>query len=193
MDMHAFGKGCEDFYKKGAEVKTMFLMYGKNEHPVIRRARPEDDCELLIEVAEQLSGERIEIPADLVILMVGMEARADASDVARLVNISHDKDGWFIESHPKLDPVATTTDGIYIAGTCAAPKDIPDTVAQARAAAARILGKIAKGRIEIDGVFAEVQEDRCSCRARCHWTSASINRGHSTASLNDEDTASRDG
>ena len=58
--------------------------------------------------------------------MVGMEARADASDVARLVNISHDKDGWFIESHPKLDPVATTTDGIYIAGTCAAPKDIPE-------------------------------------------------------------------
>jgi heterodisulfide reductase subunit A len=61
--------------------------------------------------------------------------------------------------------VATTTDGIYIAGTCAAPKDIPDTVAQARAAAARILARIAKGRIEIDGVFAEVNEERCSgCR-----------------------------
>ncbi|MBN1853584.1 MAG: CoB--CoM heterodisulfide reductase iron-sulfur subunit A family protein [Pirellulales bacterium] len=165
VDMHAFGKGCEDFYKKGSEVKTMFLMYGKNEHPVIRKAEPKDDCGMLIEVAEQLSGERIEIPADLVILMVGMEARADSGVVARLVNISQDKEGWFIESHPKLDPVATTTDGVYIAGTCAAPKDIPDTVAQARAAAGRILGKISKGKIEIDGVFAEVQEDRCSgCR-----------------------------
>ena len=165
VDMHAFGKGHEDFYRSSAEFKTMFLMYGKNDHPVIRKADPKDDCELLIEVNEKLSGEVIEIPADLVILMVGMEAREDSAEVARLVNISQDKDGWFIESHPKLDPVATTTDGIYIAGTCAAPKDIPDTVAQARAATARILGKIAKGQIEVDGMFAEVVNDRCSgCR-----------------------------
>jgi heterodisulfide reductase subunit A len=165
IDMHAFGKGHEDFYKKSSEVKTLFLMYGKNERPVIRKAGPGDDCQMLIEVDEKLSGERIEIPADMVILMVGMEARPDAGEVARLVNISADKDGWFIESHPKLDPVATTTDGIYIAGTCVAPKDIPDTVAQARAAAGRILAKIAKGKIEIEGVFAEVNEDLCSgCR-----------------------------
>ncbi|MGQ9589292.1 MAG: CoB--CoM heterodisulfide reductase iron-sulfur subunit A family protein [Planctomycetota bacterium] len=165
IDMHAFGKGCEDFYKKGSEVKTLFLVFAKNEHPVIRKASPGDDCEMLIEVNEQLSGERIEIPADLVILMVGMEARPDSAEVARVVNISQDKDGWFIESHPKLDPVATTTDGVYIAGTCASPKDIPDSVAQARAAAARILGRISRGRIEIEGVFAEVNEDLCSgCR-----------------------------
>jgi heterodisulfide reductase subunit A len=143
----------------------MFLMYAKGDPPIVRKADSGDDCDMLIEVDEKLSGERIEIPADLVILMVGMEARPDSADVARLVNISQDKDGWFIESHPKLDPVATTTDGIYIAGTCAAPKDIPDTVAQARAAAARILGKIARGKIEIDGVFAEVQGEQCSgCR-----------------------------
>ena len=96
---------------------------------------------MLIEVNEQLSGETIEIPADLVVLMVGMEAREDSEEVAHLVNISRDKDGWFIESHPKLDPVATTTDGVYIAGACQSPKDIPDTVAQARAAAARILAQ----------------------------------------------------
>mgnify|MGYP000330218644 CR=1 FL=1 len=179
IDMHAFGKGCEDFYKRGAEVKTLFLMYGKNERPVIRKAGAGDDCEMLIEVSEKLSGERIEIPADLVILMVGMEARSDAGRVARLVNISQDKDGWFIESHPKLDPVATTTEGIYIVGTCAAPKDIPDTVAQARAAAARILAKISKGRIEIDGVFAEVNEEQCSgcriCNELCPYSAIEFN------------------
>ena len=120
---------------------------------------------MLIEVNETLSGENIEIPADLVVLMVGMEAREDSDEVARLVNISRDKDGWFIESHPKLDPVATTTDGVYIAGACQAPKDIPDSVAQARAAAARILATIARGKIEIDAVFAEVDEEQCSgCR-----------------------------
>lgn len=165
IDMHAFGKGCEEFYKATSEVKTLFLMFEKNEHPVIRKAGPGEDCDMLIEVSEKLSGERIEIPADLVILMVGMESRTDSAEVARLVNISQDKEGWFMESHPKLDPVATTTDGIYIAGTCAAPKDIPDSVAQARAAAARILARISKGKIEIDGVFAEVDEERCSgCR-----------------------------
>ncbi len=165
IDMHAFGKGHEDFYKQSSEVKTLFLMYGKNEHPVIKRAAPEDGCEMLIEVAEKLSGEVIEIPADMVILMVGMEARDDADKLARLVNISQDKEGWFIESHPKLDPVATTTEGIFIAGTCSFPKDIPDSVAQARAAAARVLGKIAREKIEIDAVFAEVNEDLCSgCR-----------------------------
>jgi len=70
--------------------------------------------------------------------------------------------------------VATTTEGIFIAGTCAAPKDIPDTVAQARAAAARILGRIAKQKIEIDAVFAEVDEDRCSgcrmCNSLCPYS-----------------------
>ena len=123
-------------------------MYGKNEHPVIRQAGPErrlrdadhgrrDSCR----------ARHIEMPADLVILMVGHGGRARTpSEVARLVNISQDKDGWFIESHPKLDPVATTTDGVYIAGACQAPKDIPDSVAQARAAAARILAQDRQGQ-----------------------------------------------
>jgi len=165
IDMHAFGKGHEDFYRRSSEAKTMFLMYEKDDRPVIHKASPKDDCEMLIEVNEKLSGEQIEIPADLVVLMVGMEARADSYEIARIVNISQDKDGWFIESHPKLEPVATTTDGIFIAGTCVAPKDIPDTVAQARAAAARILARIAKERIEVDALYSEVLEEKCSgCR-----------------------------
>ena len=165
IDMNAFGKGHEDFYRHSSEVKTLFLMYEKNDYPVVRKADAGDDCDMLIEVNEKLSGETIEIPADLIILMVGMEAREDSGEVAHLVNISRDKDGWFIESHPKLDPVATTTDGIYIAGACQAPKDIPDSVAQARAAAARILARTARPQIEIDAVFAEVDEDKCSgCR-----------------------------
>ena len=174
IDMHAFGKGHEEFYNRTSEAKTLFLMYGKNDKPVIRKAGPKDDCEMLIEVNEKLSGEVIEIPADMVILMVGMEAREDSAEVARLVNISADKDGWFMESHPKLEPVATTTDGIYIAGTCVAPKDIPDTVAQARAAAARVLAKIAKGKIDVDAVYAEVNEDLCAgcrlCNVLCPYS-----------------------
>jgi heterodisulfide reductase subunit A2 len=165
IDMHAFGKGMEDFYRRSAEMKTIFIMSHKNSQPEIRLASGLQDCNMVIKAHDVLCGEEVEIPSDLVVLMVGLEAREDAGKVARLVNISQDKDGWFIESHPKLDPVATTTDGIYIAGTCSSPKDIPDTVAQARAAVARILAKIARGKIEVDAVYAEIDEEHCSgCR-----------------------------
>jgi heterodisulfide reductase subunit A2 len=179
IDMHAFGKGHEDFYRRSSEAKTLFLMYEKGDRPVIHKASPKDDCEMLIEVNEKLSGELIEIPADMVILMVGMEAREDSHEIARIVNISQDKDGWFIESHPKLEPVATTTDGIFIAGTCVAPKDIPDTVAQARASAARILARIAKGKIEVDALYSEVNEEKCSgcrfCNQLCPYSAIEFN------------------
>jgi heterodisulfide reductase subunit A len=174
IDMHAFGKGCEDFYRKSSEVKTMFLMYKKNTTPQVRLAGPNDDCSMFITVQEQLSGEEIEIPADLIVLMVGMEPREDSAKVAHLVNISRDKDGWFIESHPKLDPVATTTEGVFIAGACSSPKDIPDSVAQSRAAAARILARISLGEIWTDAVYAEINEDLCSgcriCNNLCPYT-----------------------
>ena len=179
IDMHAFGKGHEDFYRQSSEAKTLFLMYEKGDRPVIHKASQKDNCEMLIEVNEKLSGEHIEIPADLVVLMVGMEAREDSHEIARIVNISQDKDGWFIESHPKLEPVATTTDGIFIAGTCVAPKDIPDSVAQARAAAARILARIAKGRIEVDALYSEVNEEKCSgcriCNQLCPFSAIEFN------------------
>jgi heterodisulfide reductase subunit A len=185
IDRHAFGKGYEDLYREASPVKTLFLMYGKNEHPVIRLADPDDDCEMIVEASEKLSGETIEIPADLVILMVGLEPREDAGQVASLVRINQDREGWFVECHPKADPVATAIDGIYIAGSCVAPKDIPDTVAQARAAAARILGRIAKGQIDTDAMVAEVDEDRCSgcrlCDGLCPFGAIEFadERGHS--------------
>jgi heterodisulfide reductase subunit A len=164
-DMESFGKGCEDFYRKASEARTSFMMFDKDELPVIREAAPGDGCNMLITLKEQLSGEEMEMPADLVVLMVSMEPREDAASLARLVNISSDKDGWFIESHPKLDPVATTTDGVYIAGACQFPRDIPESVMQGRAAVARILAKVAQGRIAIDAVYSEVQDKLCSgCR-----------------------------
>ena len=124
-DMNAFGKGCEDFYLRSSERDTIFMMYDKWNRGKVRPAGKKDGCELLMVVKELLSGEEVEIPSDLVVLMVGMEPRSDSAKVARLVNISRDKDGWFIESHPKLDPVATTTDGVFIAGACQSPEGYP--------------------------------------------------------------------
>ena len=129
---------------------------------------------MLVSFREQLSGEDVEMPADLVVLMVAMEPREDSEHVAHVANISRDREGWFIESHPKLDPVATTTDGVFIAGACQAPKDIPEAVAQARAAVARILAKISQGAIAVDGVYSEVDERLCAgcrkCNSLCPYT-----------------------
>jgi len=164
-DMNAFGKGCEDFYRRSSERNTIFMMFDKHNPPAVSAAGKGEGFGMLVKVNETLSGEEVEIPADMIVLMVGMETREDSANVARLVNISRDKDGWFIESHPKLDPVATSTDGVFIAGACASPKDIPDTVAQARATTARILAKICQGEIWVEPVYAEVNEDLCSgCR-----------------------------
>jgi len=165
-DMRAMGKGCEELYTRTSRQGVMFLMFDQKRNlPRVRKADTHDNCSMVIEMNELLSAETVEVPADLVILMVNMEAHDDSADVAHAVGVSKCGNDFYIEKHPKLDPVATTTEGIYIAGACAAPKDVPDTVAQARAAAARILGRIAKGRIEIQGVFAEVDEQACSgCR-----------------------------
>jgi heterodisulfide reductase subunit A2 len=178
-DMETFGKGCEDFYRKCSEAKTSFLMYAKDQLPTIREASASDGSAMLITIKEKLSGEEIEMPADLIVLMVAMEPREDSEQIARLVNISRDKAGWFTESHPKLDPVATTTDGIYIAGACQFPKDIPESVVQGRAAVARILGKVAQGEIAIDAVYSEVQEKICAgcgtCFSLCPYGAIEMN------------------
>jgi heterodisulfide reductase subunit A2 len=167
-DMNAFGKGCEELYRKSAEAKTLFLMFDKRHPPSVERAPPDEEFPLLVRFREQLSGEDIEVPSDLVVLMVASEPREDSERLARIANISRDRDGWFIESHPKLDPVATTTDGVFIAGACQAPKDLPEAVAQARAAVARILAKISQGAIAVDGVYSEVDEKLCAGCRKCN-------------------------
>ena len=166
-DMNAFGKGCEDFYRRSAEARTTFLMFDKHHPPTVARAAPGDECGMLVSCHEQLSGEDLEVPADLVVLMVAAEPREDAEHVAHVANISRDREGWFIESHPKLDPVATTTDGVFIAGACQFPKDVSEAVAQARAAVARILAKISQGAIAVDAVYSEVDEKLCAGCQRC--------------------------
>ena len=97
--------------------------------------------------------------------MTGMEPQSDASEIAHRFGISCSDAGFFTEKHPKLDPVATMTDGVFIAGACQGPKDIPASVSQGAAAAARVLSLIGQGQVEIEPVRATIIEERCSgCR-----------------------------
>ena len=110
----------------------------------------------------------------MVVLSVGIEPRGDADQIAKLFSLSRGADGFFIEKHPKLDPMATMSDGILIAGCCQGPKDIPDTVAQGAGAAARALSILYKGEVEIEPITAVINKDFCSgckiCNNMCPYS-----------------------
>ncbi len=144
---------------------------------------------MLIDMKERLSNTQIEVPADMVILLVGMEAREDAKDIAHHVGVSKCGNDFFIERHPKLDPVATTTDGVYIVGSCQGPKDITDSVAQARAASARVLASILQKSVEVEVTTAVVNEDICcgcqTCVSVCPYTAISFDEEKSVSVVNE--------
>jgi heterodisulfide reductase subunit A len=189
-DMRSFGKGCEELYALTARRGIMFLNFDQRKGiPQITKAHPGDCCEMLIEMKERLSNTNIEVPADMVILLVAMEAREDVTEVAHLVGVSKCGNGFFIEKHPKLDPVATTTDGVYIVGSCQGPKDITDSVAQARAAAARVLATITMGSVQVEVTTAFVNEEICcgcqTCISVCPYKAISFNEEKSVSVVNE--------
>ena len=112
-------------------------------------------------------GRYVEVPADLVVLADRRRAPEGARELGKLFGVSVDKDGFFAEAHPKLKPVDTTTAGVFLAGCCQSPKDIPDTVAQASAARSKAIGLLGQGEIDIDPTVAEVDRDKCSGCGEC--------------------------
>ena len=103
----------------------------------------------------------------MVILSTALVPRADAVEIGRIFGISRSADGFFLEKHPKLDPVATMNDGIFIAGCAQGPKDIPQSVTQASAAAARVLATIDKGKVELEPCISQVIDENCDGCAYC--------------------------
>ena len=151
-DVRAFGKGFEEFYNR---VQAEDIDY--------RRRELEDSIEVVGNekgVIVKAEGHP-DIHADLVVLATGLEPREDSKELSRLLNINMSEDGFFLEAHPKLRPVDTFTDGIFLAGCCQSPKDIPDTVAQASSAASRACNILTQDELEIEATVAQVDEDLC--------------------------------
>ncbi len=164
IDIRTPSKGYEEFYQRLLEEGTRFVRGKVAEVTNVARV-PEEEGKLIIQVEDTLISKQRRIPVDMVILSSGMQARHDSKDVAKLFGISCSADNWYIERHPKLDPVATMTEGIYIAGCVQGPKDIPASVVQGAAAAARVLGKIQQKEIALEPVRATINQDQCSgCR-----------------------------
>lgn len=164
IDMRTAYKAYDEFYQRVLEEGTLFVR-GKVAEVTDAARLPGEEGKLIIQVEDTLVGKQRRIPVDMVVLSAALEPRRDADDVAKMFGISCSADGWFIEKHPKLDPVATMTEGIFIAGCVQGPKDIPTSVAQGAAAAARVLGRIEQGEIALEPIRASINEEMCSgCR-----------------------------
>ena len=150
---------------------------------------PEEEGKLVIRVEDTLAGYVRRIPVDMVVLSSGLEPQADAQDVRRLFNMSCGTEGFFLERHPKLAPVNTFTDGIFIAGACQGPRDIPDTVAQAGAAAAEALVLIDKGFVEQEPNTAFILDEECSgcksCIPLCPYSAILYDETRKKAHINE--------
>ncbi len=188
IDMRCFGKGYEEFYHRLTEEGVKFVR-GKVSQVTDQVIEEEEKGKLILVVEDTLLGSVIRVPVDMVILCTAIEARSDAEQVARLFSLSLSADGFFLERHPKLDPVATMTDGIYVVGCCQGSKDIPDTVAQASAAAARVLAVISKGKIEIEAAIAVADEEKCSgcktCILLCPYSAISFDEEKKVSRINE--------
>ncbi|HNZ11616.1 MAG TPA: CoB--CoM heterodisulfide reductase iron-sulfur subunit A family protein, partial [Smithellaceae bacterium] len=163
IDMRAAGKGYEEFYNRIIEEDVKFIR-GKGARVA---ASVDEPGRLVVEAEDTITGKFIKLPVDMVVLSPAMIPRSDARDIARLFNLSTDKQGFFMERHPKLAPLSTMSEGIFIAGVCQSPKDIPDTVAQANGAAAEALTIVVKDKMELEATTAMVNPASCCACQNC--------------------------
>jgi heterodisulfide reductase subunit A len=184
IDMRTPGKGFEEFYERVAQ-EGVHLIRGK-----VADVYPANgNGQLTVRAEDTLLGIVRPIAVDMVVLSAGLEPQRDAQEVRRRFNIGCSAEGFFLERHPKLAPVNTATDGVFLAGCCQGPKDIPDTVAQAGAAAAEALALTDLGFIELEPMTAYVDEEACSgcktCVPLCPYHAISFHAETGKAEVNE--------
>lgn len=188
IDVRAAGKGYEEFYDKILGEGIHFIR-GRVAEVTDWAMAPEEEGRLIIRAEDTLAGFVRRVPVDMVILMMAIEPQHDARQIQQRFNISCSTEGFFLERHPKLAPVHTNTDGVFLAGCCQGPKDIPDTVAQAGAAAAEAMALIDKGFVEMEPMTAYVIEDECSgcktCLNICPYSAITRNDAKGVAVINE--------
>jgi heterodisulfide reductase subunit A len=155
IDIRAGGKDYEEFALRAQQEYGALYLRGR-----ISKIYPQDG-KLIVCGEDSLIGRPVEIAADLVVLATGMIPSAGAAELARTLNISYDSNHFFIEAHPKLRPVETLTDGVFLAGSCIGPRDIPECVAQGSAAAAKVVALFSQDTLSSDPMTATIDAMRC--------------------------------
>ncbi len=161
IDIRSGGKGYEEFVQRAVDHDRTMYLRGK-----VSRVY-ENKGKLKVQGVDTLSGQLVEIDADMVVLATAMQPSKGTGEIAKILKIARDKDGFLAEGHPKMKPVESVTAGIFLAGAAQAPKDIPETVAQASAAAAKAMSILSQPELATSPAVATVIRDLCTGCAMC--------------------------
>jgi len=172
MDMRAFGKGYEEFYKR---------IQGEGVHFIRGKVAEicEKDGKLQLKAEDTLLGQNINLGVDMVILSIGLEPCEDSDKLSEILHINRTQDGFFMEAHPKLNPLETPTAGIYVAGCSQGPKDIPDTVCQSKGCAGEVIKFLNIGKVKLETTIVQINPDVCKgcrlCEKLCPYGALEFN------------------
>ncbi len=187
IDMRTAFKDYDEFYQKVLAEGVNFIR-GRVAEVSDAAHKNGEENKLIVQAENTFIGKQQRIPVDMVILSAGLEPRHDAKEVGHKFGISCSTNGFFTEKHPKLDPVATMTEGIFIAGCAQGPKDIPASVVQGAAAAARVLGRIQQKELALEPVRASVIEEKCSgcriCNTMCPFNAITFDEDRMVTEIN---------
>lgn len=173
IDVRTPGKGYEEFYDRTRKDGAIYVR-GR-----VSKIYKEGD-KLICQGEDTLLGKQVRVNADLVVLETAMEPSEGIETLTGMLGVARDENNWVQEMHPKLRPVETQVGGVFLAGTCQGPKDIPDTVAQASASAAKAIGLLNRDVMETSPMIASVQQDKCSgcsaCRPICPYKAITLEK-----------------
>ena len=161
-EVYVFYKNFDEFYRRAVEEYGVHYIKG-----MVGKVMPQPDGKLLVRASDLLANEQILINADMVVLAAAIEPDKSARPLATMLTASMDTNDFFTEAHPKLRPVESPTAGIFLSGVCQGPKDIPETVAQASAAAAKVIGLLAKDKLLSNPCIAHSDENLCNGCSSC--------------------------
>ncbi|MBU1171951.1 MAG: CoB--CoM heterodisulfide reductase iron-sulfur subunit A family protein [Proteobacteria bacterium] len=188
IDVRSPGKLYEEFYNRVQEEGVRFVR-GRVAEITDMTDDPNDKGRLTVVAESTLTRRTVRLPVDMVILSVGLEPAPGAEDLGRLLGVSRDGDGWFTELHAKLAPVSTPMNGIFLAGCCQGPKDIPDTVAQAMGAAGEAIALLSRGMVTTQAEISHIDPDLCigckSCIGACAYSAIGFDEARRVAVVNE--------
>ena len=185
MDIRAFGKAYEEFYYRIQEEGAKFVR-GR-----VAKIQELPNKNLLVQAEDTMLGTPVSLEAEMVVLANAIIPKAETEALRNKLTISRSPDKFLLEAHPKLNPFSTSTDGIFLAGCCQGPKDIPDTVAQAAGAAAAASIPINQGKVALEPIAAKVNAELCAacgvCERQCPYKAISMEviDGKYRANVND--------
>ena len=162
IDVRTPGKNFDEFYRRAVEEYGVHYVKG-----MVGKVLPEPDGTLTVRASDLIEGKQLKISADMVVLATAIEPEASVRKIATMLTASIDTNNFLTEAHPKLRPVESPTAGVFLSGVCQGPKDIPETVSQAGAAAVKAIGLLAKDKLLTNPCTAKADELMCNGCSTC--------------------------